>query len=736
MYDTEYYSVGSGGESSLWSPSSLEEGGSSDGYGDEDEYDDGYSEHESELTVKERTPVSKDDLASLKAATKRIRKSYDAMRAAASTARLADARQAAARREKAKKKSKGKKGKKQASGTGSDEYSGVELPEKGNTSPSLVPPGCDGGEHLLYPEDAELPLYGSHTYLNANAGYPNPPEKYDLDAYAIEYGDSSRFKIKWDNLIGSGGYGEVYLAKDTQDSGSPSVVAKVVRVEKATHPDLIKREISMLKAVQGLPNIVQLLDVVKMTSSRRHEFGSDTVLIFERVSSPSYRDLFRSLSPRDASVYLYKLFEALNATHSAGIVHRDIKCANVLFDPAASQLRLIDWGLASYYLPNVPATKWAGTRRWKAPEAFVHYPFVDYASDMWSAGCIMAVLILQCNVFRQHETNIDHMINIVQFLGSKAYAQWLEKYSITKPKWSLDTLASAADVELPQKRYGWHKLVRTQRVLEMATPLALDLIDRLLVFDHELRFSAAQALNHPYFDAIRPEMEAERKRASKARSRKTGTSSGCCACCASSKPPGAPTASNKSKSKSNKSGRKRNGGDAAADDPVCTLAEVDPVDHRARQKIVLERSKGKGKAKGKGKGKGKGKAKTKDLTEEQETISRRYAMYGAGPPSSDDDDDDASFMASFSSTLTSTSSSSSDSEDDDVFGQRPVGPGSRTLQMSEYRYGVSLPSPRQHRPRPHHRQPASPDSHRASVNAARLSSGKGRYARAQAAHRL
>lgn len=47
-----------------------------------------------------------------------------------------------------------------------------------------------------------------------------------------------------------------------------------------------------------------------------------------------------------------QLLQALDFTHSKGIMHRDIKPANVLIDHGKRQLKLIDWGLADFYFPG------------------------------------------------------------------------------------------------------------------------------------------------------------------------------------------------------------------------------------------------------------------------------------------------------------------------------------------------------------------------------------------------
>ena len=75
--------------------------------------------------------------------------------------------------------------------------------------------------------------------------------------------------------------------------------------------------------------------------------------IFEFVSNYDMRKLIPSFSDLDNRLYLYKVLEALEACHSKGIMHRDVKPQNIIIDHEKKSLKLIDWGLAEFYHSNV-----------------------------------------------------------------------------------------------------------------------------------------------------------------------------------------------------------------------------------------------------------------------------------------------------------------------------------------------------------------------------------------------
>lgn len=99
-------------------------------------------------------------------------------------------------------------------------------------------------------------------------------------------------------------------------------------------------------------------------------------------------------------VPLPQLLQALDFTHSKGIMHRDIKPANVLIDHKQRQLKLIDWGLADFYFPHKEYPVRVATRFYKGPELLCDIRDYDYSLDIWGVGCMLAAFLFRKQVRR------------------------------------------------------------------------------------------------------------------------------------------------------------------------------------------------------------------------------------------------------------------------------------------------------------------------------------------------
>ena len=188
-----------------------------------------------------------------------------------------------------------------------------------------------------------------------------------------------------EGVIARGGMGVVYRAVQL-DLQRP-VALKVIAGDLAGDPEFrerFERESRMAAAIDH-PNIVPVYgageDRGALYIVMRYVPGSDLhALVKSRGRLPA---------PRAAAI-VAQVAAALDAAHAAGLVHRDVKPANVLL-ASDDHAYLSDFGLTRAIDPDVPITdsgRWMGTVDFAAPEQLSGEP-VDARSDVYSLGCVL-----------------------------------------------------------------------------------------------------------------------------------------------------------------------------------------------------------------------------------------------------------------------------------------------------------------------------------------------------------
>jgi casein kinase II subunit alpha len=204
--------------------------------------------------------------------------------------------------------------------------------------------------------------------------------------------------------------------------------------------------------------------------------------------------LYPTLSDADIRYYIYQLVVALRFCHSRGVMHRDVKPHNVMIDHGARTLRLIDWGLAELYFPGKEYNVRVASRYFKGPELLVDLQAYDYQLDMWSLGCMLAAIVFRKEPFFFGHDNYDQLVKIARVLGTDELHAYLERYGL-----ELDPQLAAMVGRHARK--PWTKFI-TPDNRHLATPEALDFIDRCLRYDHQERVTSVEALSHPYFATV------------------------------------------------------------------------------------------------------------------------------------------------------------------------------------------------------------------------------------------
>lgn len=323
----------------------------------------------------------------------------------------------------------------------------------------------------------------SRVYSDVN---DNRPEEYwNYEKLHIIWGHQDNYEIV--KKVGRGKYSEVFQGI-VVSTGAPCII----KVLKPVKPSKIFREIKVLQDLAGGPNIVRYYDIVKDPQTET------PCLVQEYVDNQDFKVLYPTLSDHDIRYYLFQMLIALDYAHSNGIMHRDVKPHNVMIDPVKRQLRLIDWGLAEFYHKGMEYNVRVASRYFKGPELLVNLQDYDYSLDLWSLGCVVAGLIFRKEPFFRGRDNKDQLVKIVRVLGTADFLEYLRKYEI-----SIDSRYLAQLGECPRK--PWASFI-TPECRHLCTPEAIDFLDKLLVYDHQKRLTAKEAMDHPYFDPVRKEV--------------------------------------------------------------------------------------------------------------------------------------------------------------------------------------------------------------------------------------
>lgn len=165
-----------------------------------------------------------------------------------------------------------------------------------------------------------------------------------------------------------------------------------------------------------------------------------------------------------------------------------------MIDHARRELRLIDWGLAEFYHKGMEYNVRVASRYFKGPELLVDFQYYDYSLDIWSFGAMFASIIFKKEPFFHGNSNTDQLVKIARVLGTDSLYKYLNKYDIH--------LSSEYEDFGTYPRRPWSKFTNTENS-KYISPEALDFVDHLLRYDHQERFTAVEAMNHPYFDDLK-----------------------------------------------------------------------------------------------------------------------------------------------------------------------------------------------------------------------------------------
>jgi CTD kinase subunit alpha len=286
-------------------------------------------------------------------------------------------------------------------------------------------------------------------------------------------------------VVGSGTYGKVFKAIHVYTK--QLVALKKIRMEgeKDGFPVTAVREIKLLQSLKH-DNVVCLQEVMVEKN--------DCFMVFEYLS----HDLTGLLNhPTFKLEHSHKkhlakqLFEGLDYLHRRGVLHRDIKAANILVS-SEGQLKLADFGLARFYAKRrqLDYTNRVITIWYRPPELLLGETQYGPAVDIWSAACVMVEIFTKHAIFPGDGGEINQLDKVYNVLGTPTRAEW-------------PGLVDMAWFELmrPTER---KPNVFAEKYRDRLTPAAFDLLQAMFLYDPAKRPSASDVLEHPYFTTEEP----------------------------------------------------------------------------------------------------------------------------------------------------------------------------------------------------------------------------------------
>ncbi|HEY8536072.1 MAG TPA: protein kinase, partial [Vicinamibacterales bacterium] len=269
--------------------------------------------------------------------------------------------------------------------------------------------------------------------------------------------------------LGEGGMGEVYLAEDTRLGRE--VALKFLPAAAQADPDRRLRLLTEARAASALrsPNIAAIYDI------GQHEGTDFLVMEYAEGELLSARTARGPLPVRDAVDIAAQVADALAEAHARGVVHRDIKSANIVVN-GRGQVKVLDFGLAKFVggagdahdtavtLPpdTMPGTV-LGTVSYMAPEQALGRP-TDPRSDLFSLGVVLYEMLAGRLPFEGR--TFAEVVDAILHQVPPALARF--NYGVTP---DLDAVVRRALEKSPEMRYQdaqslYVDLVRVREMLD------------------------------------------------------------------------------------------------------------------------------------------------------------------------------------------------------------------------------------------------------------------------------
>lgn len=289
-------------------------------------------------------------------------------------------------------------------------------------------------------------------------------------------------RYKFTEYIGRGAPSEISIRAKDELTYTRVTITKLENIfsDLSTTREIIKR-IKLLRFLDHY-HIESLISILLPSTSNFEEI----YLVTDWMDT----DLNRIINSKQLltidhiKYFMYMILHGLQYLHSANIVHYDLKPANIVLN-ANSDFKLTGLHSAKgihHDLRNFP--EYIVATWYRAPEVLYSPGFLMCENDLWSAGCIMAELMIRRPLFSCGDPMSTYRMYI-EVLGTPTEEDM--EYLNPEVKQFIRSLPY-------RERIDWKIL------MPKATEEAIDLLDKIFKFNPKDRIKAEECLKHPFFE--------------------------------------------------------------------------------------------------------------------------------------------------------------------------------------------------------------------------------------------